>query len=168
MLFAFSRDGAVPGHQYWSSVNRRHVPVNAILASACVGILITLPALWKSPGGIPTAFYAVVSIGVVGLYLAFFIPIWLRWRAGNRFVAGEWNLGKTYRWMNLLALIEIVTMCIYFILPFEPAAVPGNENFSWLAVNYAPILVGFTLLFLWAWWHLSVKKWFKGPVKQLD
>jgi amino acid transporter len=168
MMFAFSRDGAIPGHKYWAKINKRHVPVNAILASAVIGILITLPALWKSPGGIPTAFYAVVSIGVVGLYMAFIIPIWLRWREGNRFDVGEWNLGKHYKWMNLLAMIEIVVICIYFILPFEPDAVPGNKDFSWLAVNYAPILVGFTLLFLWVWWHLSVKKWFKGPIKQLN
>ena len=168
MMFAFSRDGAVPGHRYWARINKYHVPVNAVLVSAAIGVLITLPALWKSPRGIPTAFYAVVSIGVIGLYLAFFIPIWLRWREGSKFKAGEWNLGKNYKWMNLVALFEIAVVCIYFILPFEPAAVPGNENFTWLAVNYAPILVGITLLFLWVWWHSSVKKWFKGPIRQLE
>ncbi|MEO6001377.1 MAG: amino acid permease [Chitinophagaceae bacterium] len=168
MMFAFSRDGAVPGHKLWAKVNRFHVPVKAVLASAIVGIIITLPALWKSPRGIPTAFYAIVSIGVVGLYLAFLIPIWLRWRAGNTFMTGEWNLGKHYKWMNLVAIFEIVVVCFYFILPFEPAAVPGNQNFSWLAVNYAPILVGIILLFLWVWWHVSVKKWFKGPIRQLN
>ncbi|WP_153798191.1 amino acid permease [Foetidibacter luteolus] len=168
MMFAFSRDGAIPGHKYWARINSKtHVPVHAVLGSALIGVLITLPALWKSPRGIPTAFYAVVSVGVIGLYLAFIIPIWLRWRAGSRFNAGEWNLGKHYKWMAPVAMLEIIVVCIYFILPFEPSAVPGSENFTWLAVNYAPILVGLTLLFLWIWWHLSVKKWFKGPIKQL-
>lgn len=167
MMFAFSRDKAVPGHQYWSKVSASKVPVNAVLISAAIGILITLPALWKSPRGIPTAFYAVVSVGVIGLYLAFVIPIWLRWRMGRAFSPGVWNIGNHYKWMNLIAVAEIVIICIYFILPFEPAAVPGNENFSWLAVNYAPILVGLTLLFLWIWWHLSVKKWFTGPVQTI-
>ncbi len=166
-MFAFSRDGAVPGHRFWAKVNRQHVPVNAVLASAAIGILITLPALWKSPRGIPTAFYAIVSIGVIGLYLAFFIPIWLRWREGKNFQPGEWNLGRHYKWMNLVALFETAVVCFYFILPFEPAGVPGNKDFSWLAVNYAPVLVGITLLFLWVWWHLSVKKWFKGPIRQV-
>jgi amino acid transporter len=73
MMFAFSRDGAVPGHRYWARVNKGHVPVYAVLASAGIGMLITVPALWKSPRGIPTAFYAIVSIGVIGLYLAFLI-----------------------------------------------------------------------------------------------
>ncbi|MGC4037563.1 MAG: amino acid permease [Chitinophagaceae bacterium] len=167
MLFAFSRDGAVPGHKHWSKVNKHQVPANAVLASAIIGIVITLPALWKSPRGIPTAFYAVVSVGVIGLYLAFLIPIWLRWKLGKSFVQGAWNMGNNYKWMNILAIAEIAIMCVYFILPFEPAAVPGNADFTWLAVNYAPILVGLTLLFLWIWWHLSVKKWFKGPVKTI-
>jgi amino acid transporter len=163
MMFAFSRDGAIPGYKYWNKVNKKKVPLNAVLASSMIGILITLPALWKSPRGIPTAFFAVVSIGVIGLYLAFLIPIWLRWRKGAEFQPGEWNLGNKYKWMSLIAIAEIIIISVYFILPFEPAAVPGNENFTWLAVNYAPILIGLTLLALWIWWQLSVRKWFKGP-----
>jgi len=163
MLFAFSRDGAVPGHKKWSMVNKNSVPVNAVLLCALIGVVITLPALWKSPRGIPTAFYAVVSVGIIGLYLAFLVPIWLRWRAGNNFIPGQWNLGNKYKWMNVIAMIEIIVVCIYFILPFEPAAVPGNKDFTWVAVNYAPLLIGFTLLVLWIWWHWSVKHWFTGP-----
>ena len=36
----------------------------------------------------PLAFYAVTSIAVIGLYLAFAIPIWLRWRHGDKFEVG--------------------------------------------------------------------------------
>ncbi|MBZ5856966.1 amino acid permease [Flavihumibacter profundi] len=167
MLFAFSRDGAVPGHKKWAKVNKDHVPVNAVLMSALIGVLITLPALWKSPRGIPSAFYAVVSIGVIGLYLAFLIPIWLRWREGNKFTPGEWNLGNKYKWMNLVAILEIVIVCFYFIMPFEPAAIPGNKEFTWIAVNYAPILMGINLIFLWLYWTLSAKKWFTGPKRTI-
>ena len=163
MMFAFSRDGAIPGFKYWSKVNTKQVPVNAVLICALIGVLITLPALWKSPRGVPTAFYAIVSVAVIGLYLSCLIPIWLRWRAGKDFTAGAWTLGKKYKWMNLIAVFEIVVISFYFIMPFEPAAVPGNKDFTWVAVNYAPILLGFTLFSLWVWWHLSVKYWFTGP-----
>jgi len=163
MMFAFSRDGVVPGHKHWCKVNSKKVPANAVLISAVIGVLITLPALWKSPRGIPSAFYAIVSISVIGVYLAFLIPIWLRWRAGNNFRPGKWTLGNKYKWMNIVAVIEIIVISIYFVLPFEPAAVPWNKDFTWVAVNYAPVLVGLTLFFLWIWWHLSVKKWFTGP-----
>ena len=168
MLFAFSRDGAVPGHRYWAKVSKNRVPVNAVLVSALLGVLITLPALWKSPRGIPTAFYAVVSVGVIGLYLAFLIPIWLRWRVGSNFSPGAWTLGNKYKWMNPVAIAEIAAVSLFFTLPVEPAAIPGNENFTWLAVNYAPILVGITLFALWIWWHLSVKKWFTGPRRTIE
>ncbi|MFM7195295.1 MAG: hypothetical protein ACKOYP_11025 [Bacteroidota bacterium] len=141
--------------------------MRAVLFSSVLGILMTLPALWKSPRGIPSAFYAVVSIGVIGLYLAFIIPIWLRWKAGDSFRPGIWNLGRHYRWMNLVAMAEIVVISVYFILPFEPAGIPGDQEFSWIAVNYAPILVGITCLLLWVWWRVSVRNWYHGPRKNI-
>jgi amino acid transporter len=62
MMYAFSRDGAVPGGNLWKKVNNHGVPINAVIASAVAGVVLTLPALWKSPTGAPTAFYAVVSV----------------------------------------------------------------------------------------------------------
>lgn len=168
MMFAFSRDGAVPGHRHLAKVNEHRVPINGVLASAIIGVIITLPALWKSPTGAPTAFYAVVSVAVIGLYLAFLIPIWLRWTHGENFQPGEWTLGKKYKWMNLLASAEIVIISVYFILPFTPTGTPGNKDFTWTAVNYAPILTGGTLLFLAIWWQVSVKNWFTGPKRTVD
>ncbi len=168
MMFAFSRDGAVPGHRRLAKVNQHRVPVNGVLASAIIGVVITLPALWKSPTGAPTAFYAVVSVAVIGLYLAFLIPIWLRWTHGDKFQPGEWTLGKKYKWMNLLASAEIVIISIYFILPFTPAGTPGNKDFTWTAVNYAPLLTGGTLVFLAVWWQVSVRHWFAGPKRTVD
>ena len=116
----------------------------------------------------PTAFYAVVSVAVIGLYLAFAVPIYLRWRAGDSFKQGSWNLGNKWRWMAPVALAEIAIISVYFVLPFTPAANPFNENFEWKFVNYAPILTGGTLLALWIGWHLSAKKWFTGPKTTID
>ena len=168
MMFAFSRDGAVPGGKIWKIVNKHRVPVNAVLVSSVIALVITLPALYKSPSGAPTAFYAVVSVAVIGLYLAFMIPIFLRLRAGSKFVPGEWTLGSKYKWMGVIAVAEIVIISIYFVLPFAPAGIPGNKDFTWTAVNYAPILTGISLLVLWIWWHMSVKNWFKGPIRTID
>jgi amino acid transporter len=176
MTFAFSRDGAIPGSRLWSKVNpRTRVPANAVMLVGVVSALITLPALVEvnigteeDPLIVPTAFYAVVSVAVIGLYLAFLIPIWLRWRMGDAFVPGSWNNGAKYRWMNLVAVAEIAIICIYFILPFVPAGNPFNDDFSWKFVNYAPILTLGSLLVLAIWWHLSAKKWFTGPRHTID
>ncbi|HUW88098.1 MAG TPA: amino acid permease [Candidatus Paceibacterota bacterium] len=168
MMYAFSRDGAVPGGRLWKKVNKHRVPLNAVLVSALIGVIITLPALYKSPTGAPTAFYAVVSVAVIGLYLAFLIPIYLRWKMGDKFVGGQWTLGNKYKWMNLVAVAEIAIISVYFILPFTPTGVPGNKDFTWTAVNYAPILTFGVLIILWIWWHMSVKNWFKGPIRTID
>ena len=175
MLFAFSRDGAVPGAATWARLNSRKVPANAVIVSSVIAALITLPALVEvnigteeAPIIVPTAFYAVVSIGVIGLYTAFAVPSFLRWRAGDSFKQGSWNLGSKWRWMAPIAVIEIAIISVYFILPFTPAANPLNENFEWKFVNYAPILMGGTLIALWIGWHLSAKKWFTGPKTTID
>ena len=77
------------------------MPANAVLLVAVVSALVTLPALisvkigtGKAPLIVQVAFYAVTSIAVIGLYLAFAIPIWLRWRHGENFEVGSWNNGS--------------------------------------------------------------------------
>lgn len=175
MLFAFSRDGAVPGASKWATLSKNKVPVNAVIISAIVAVLITLPALIEvnigtpeDPIIVPTAFYAVVSVAVIGLYVAFAIPIFLRWRMGDKFKQGAWNLGNKWKWMAPIAVAEIVIISIYFILPVTPAGTPGNPDFAWKFVNYAPILLGGTLLALWIGWHVSAKKWFTGPKNTIE
>lgn len=168
MTYAFSRDGAVPGWRLWSKVDRNGTPVNAIIGATVAGLILTLPALYKSPAGVPVAFYAVVSVAVIGLYLAFLIPIALRLRMGGRFVPGPWTLGRRYKVLGWIAVLEIAIISIYFILPIVPAGVPGNSEFSWSSVNYAPIAVGGVLALVALWWWLSARKWFTGPRRTID
>jgi amino acid transporter len=173
MTYAFSRDGAVPGASLWARVTSSGTPRNAVLACAAAAVVLTLPALYKSPSGVPTAFYAVVSIGVIGLYLAFAIPIWYRWKQGDNFRAGPWTLGARYKWMCLVAVAEIAITSIYFILPFAPQGIPGHQtdgkdDFAWTAVNYTPLVFFGSMFLLWVGWHLSAKKWFTGPKMTID
>jgi amino acid transporter len=168
MLFAFSRDGAVPGARLWARVNANGTPRNAVLIGAIAGVVLTLPALYRAPNGAPVAFYAVVSIGVIGLYGAFAIPIYFRWRAGDSFTPGPWTLGGRYKWMNIVAVAEIVVTSVYFLLPFTPTGWPGNKDFTWTAVNYTPIVVLGALLALWIGWHTSAKHWFTGPKRTVE
>ncbi len=168
MTFAFSRDGAIPGSAWLAKVNpATKIPANAVMFVTAVGVIITLPAL-KSIDGVPVAFLAVVSVAVIGLYLAFLIPIFLRWRMGDAFEPGSWTLGSKYKWMNLVAVIEIAIISVYFVLPFTPAGVPFNDDFSWASFNYSPILTFGVLIVLAVWWNLSAKKWFTGPKHTID
>ncbi|RKN49285.1 amino acid permease [Micromonospora endolithica] len=168
MAYAFSRDRAVPGWRLWSRVDRNGTPVNAIIGATVAGLVLTLPALFPNSAGIPVAFYAVVSVAVIGLYLSFVIPIALRLRMGDRFEPGPWTLGRKYKVLGWIAVVEIAVISVYFVLPIVPAGVPGNPDFTWSAVNYAPLAVGGVLLGVGSWWWLSARKWFAGPVRTVD
>jgi amino acid transporter len=175
MTFAFSRDRAIPGSRIWSALTAKRVPANAVLGVAVAAAIVTLPALLEvnvgtaeAPLLVPVAFYAVTSIAVIGLYLSFAIPIYLRWRHGERFEVGAWNNGAKYKWMNPIAVAEIVIVSIYLMMPFVPGAVPFSEHFEWKFVNYAPIVTLGALALLTVWWYSSAREWFKGPIRNID
>ncbi|MDQ1665913.1 MAG: hypothetical protein QOH75_1944 [Actinomycetota bacterium] len=175
MTFAFSRDGAMPGSRHWQKLTSKRVPANAVMLVAVCCAIVTAPALIEvnigtpdDPLILPVAFYAVTSIAVIGLYLAFAIPIYLRWRQGDDFEAGSWNNGSKYKWMNPIAVAEIVIVSLYLMLPVVPAGKPFSDAFDWKFVNYAPIVTLGALLVLAIWWEASAKKWFKGPKHSID
>ena len=139
--------------------------------TAVISAIITLPALVQvdiNVAPVPIAFFAVVSIGVVGLYLAFAVPIYYRWKAGDSFPLGSWNLRGHHKWMAPLALAEIVITSIIAMFPTSNSGAPWDPTFEWKFVNYTPLLVGGVLILLWIYWHVSVKNWFTGPIKQVD
>jgi amino acid transporter len=167
MCYAFSRDGAIPGSRIWARVNANRVPVAAVLLMAALGAIITIPAYFPASNGVPVAFYAVVSIAVIGLYIAYVIPIYLRWRQGDTFQAGPWTLGQKYRWMNPIAVIWVGIVTIVFILPTNPGGVPWDDKFDWKLVNYAPLVTGGVILAVGIWWLVSARKTFTGPKNTL-
>jgi amino acid transporter len=164
MLYAFSRDRATPGHQLWRRLNRERVPYMAVFAIAILAFLCAFPAYFGTNGFV--AYAAVTSIATIALYIAYAIPIYLRLRLGDAWEPGEWTLGKWYRPIGIIACLWVAFISILFIMPVSPAGIPGNENFTWLSVNYAPIAVIGTMLLVGGWWLLSANKWFKGPVVQ--
>jgi len=167
-FYAFSRDRAVPGWRFWSAVDRRHVPARAVLGMAFFSLLVTVPALWGTEAGIPWAFFAVVSITVIGLYIAYVTPVYLRLRAGDGFRPGAWNLGPKYRWMCAVAVGWTAIAMVIFSLPFVPAGVPWRDEFDWTAVNYAPVMVGVVILAVGLWWMVSAKRHYTGPVRTIE
>ena len=156
MIYAFSRDGAVPGSQFWHKINpRTRTPTNSIWFAAVGAFILGLPYLYS-----PVAYYAVTSIAVIGLYIAYGIPILLRLLAGDKFQRGPWHLGRWSYIVGWIAVIWIAFIAILFVLP---QAAPGNTAATF---NYAPVAVGVVLLYSGGYWFLSAKNWFKGPKVQ--
>ncbi|MEU0989849.1 amino acid permease [Streptomyces sp. NPDC005953] len=152
-IFAFARDGAMPGSRLWHSVSpRTRTPVKAVwLAAGCSFLLIT-PAWWSH-----TVFAAIVSVNVVGLYLAYGVPIYLRLRLGTEFEPGPWHLGRWGRPVARTAVAWIVFSSVLFMLPHVSPITPTT-------FNYAPIALGVVLLVATAWWFAAARRRFQGPV----
>jgi len=159
MAYAFSRDGAVPGHKIWHKLHHKtRTPVNAVWMSVVVAFILGLPSLYQV-NGTSVAFFAIVSIGTVGLYVSYGIPIFLRLRS-KTFQQGPWNLGK---WSGLVNTIAVVWVVIVMLLFFAPAFYPWNTavDINWSGPVFIAVM---GIIFLW--YGVSARKWFTGPKMQ--
>jgi amino acid transporter len=153
MIFAFSRDGAVPFHKFWHHVNpRRRVPVRSAWFGAVGAFLVSFYYIWS-----PVAYFAVVSVAVIGLYIAYLTPVFLRRINPKAFVPGPWKLPRRFSfWAGWIAVIWVCIIVVAFCLPtYTPITI---TNF-----NFTPVMVLVVIGFAGIWWAISARKWFKGP-----
>jgi amino acid transporter len=162
MMFAFSRDRAVPGHQIWRRVAKNRVPVWSVFGIGFFAGVLMIPAIWNYFVG-----YAVgTAIAVIGLYIAFILPVWLRWRKGDSWDEPRaWSLGKHYKWLDPISIAWVGLITILFIFPLYKAGLPWEDDFSWELTNYTVLWFAGIGLVFGGWWFLSAKNWFKGPVR---
>jgi amino acid transporter len=87
VVFAFSRDGALPGSRYWSRINpHTQTPVFAVFFVVLGAALLGLLTLQIEAG------LALFSCAVIALYISYAIPIALR-LVSTDFEKGPWHLG---------------------------------------------------------------------------
>jgi amino acid transporter len=151
MAYAFSRDGALPGSRIWRQVNpRTGTPTNSIWLCVTCSTLLVLPSLWNT-----TAYLAATSIAVIGLYIAYVTPVFLRRRSPD-FQPGPWNLGKWSALVGWAAIVWVGIICVLFVLPTASPITVSTFNYTIVAV--AVVLGG-----AWVWWMVSARHWFTGP-----
>jgi amino acid transporter len=155
MIYAFSRDGAIPASSFWHRINKRtRTPTNSIWLAAIGAFILGLPYLYSY-----TAYAAITSIAVIGLYVAYIAPVFLRLRAGPKFQEGPWTLG---RWSRPIGIVATIWVAFIFVLFMLPQAWPITvTNF-----NYAPLVFLVVLGGAAIWYFASAKNWFKGPKVQ--
>jgi amino acid transporter len=160
MIFAFSRDGAVPFSNYWHHVSKRsRVPVRTAWFGAVGAFILAVPYLWNV-----VAYGAVTSIAVIGLYIAYLIPVFLRRINGKSFVPGPWVLSKTWGpLIGWVAIVWVVFICIILCLPQFTWKGAASFN-AWF--NYTPVVLAVVIGFAGVWYAVSARKWFKGPKVQ--
>ncbi|KAJ5817632.1 amino acid permease [Penicillium robsamsonii] len=130
-LWAFARDKATPCHDYLSKVSdKAAVPVRCIVVTTTLQMLLGLLYL-----GNTTAFNAVLSMAIIGMYLSYLLPIiymlvYGRCKSRPR-TYGFFKLGKTLGVMlNVISIIWIIVVVIFSTFPsFMPVSV-GTANYS--------------------------------------
>ena len=154
MSYAFSRDGALPGSRLWAKVNpRTGTPTNSIWLCVTCSLVLAAPAL-KSL----VAYFAVTSIAVIGLYIAYVVPVFLR-RRNPAFRTGDWHLG---RWSAAIGWIAVGWVIFIVILFMLPAYAPGTGD----TFNYAPVAVLAVLLLATGSWFLRGRHHFMRDVPE--
>ncbi|PRH78146.1 amino acid permease [Streptomyces solincola] len=144
MVFAFSRDNALPGSKTWRKVSSRtQTPVNAVWLSVAVPALLALPSLWSA-----TAYGAVTAINVIGITPAYAIPIYLRLRAGDRFQRGPWHLGRWSKPIGWTAVVWVALVTVLFCLPQKSPVTVDT-------MNYAVIALAAVLVLASVWWYAA-------------
>ena len=152
MIYAFARDGAIPGSRFWHRINKRtRTPTHSIWFAAVGAFILGVPYLWNA-----TAYAAVTSIAVIGLYVAYIAPVFLRLRAGSKFQEGPWTLGRWSRPIGIIGTIWVIVICILFLLPqVQPI---NASTFNYTQLVFIVVLGGAAI-----WYFVSAKHWFHGP-----
>jgi len=179
MIYAFSRDGALPGSKYWHRINRRtRTPTNSIWLGVVLSALTGATSLYVAghgAGRYSTAFFAMTGICVIGLYIAYAIPIYLR-LTNPDFEPGPWNLKGHHKIVGWTSLVWIGFVTILFFAPLFWPFWPiwgdknliaddgaGNVFFKQNNFNFTGPLILLAFVGMWLYWILSARKWFTGP-----
>ena len=141
-----------------------------MLAVCAFALIITLPALWAtSRAGIPVAFFAVVSIAVIGLYIAYVIPVYLRLRAGDAFEPGSVDPRREVP-LDVHDRGVWVALCvIIFCLPVHTGrrAVERRVRLERASTTRRSRSGGLFLI-VGLWWLLGAKNHYRGPVRTIQ
>ncbi|KAJ6541982.1 APC amino acid permease [Mycena vulgaris] len=156
MMFAFARDGGIPGHKFFNYVNTKwKSPIRTVWLACFLSFCLGLPSL-----GSTVAFSAATSIATIGLYISYGIPIALRVIYRDQFVRGPFHLGAFSYPIAITSVLWIMFISIAFILP---SVNPVNSQ----TLNYSIVAVGIVIFYSVGFWLISARKWFAGPVKQI-
>lgn len=134
-------------------------PVNAVWMNCAIGCCLLLLIF----GGEVTI-GAIFSIGACAAFVAFTTPIFIRvFFVGNRFRAGPWNLGRFSIPIGAVASAFVALMVPILCLPSVTGSDLTPDGMNWTAVVY-----GGPMFAIIIWWFVSARKWFNGPVVNLE
>lgn len=157
-LMAFARDSATPFSGFLSKVDQREaIPTRAIW---------TIVALQMSLGFIylasSTAFNAVLSMAIIGMYLSYLFPVVAMLLGGRSGLKasdyGPFRLGKGLGiFLNVVSVCWMTVCVLFSAFPTVMPVTPTNMNYS------SVVIMGW-LLFGLAYYVISGRHKFQMPV----
>ena len=164
--WAFARDNGLPASEFFAEVSPTlKVPVRMVLVVSFLQMLLGLIYLGSS-----TAFNAVLSMAILGMYASYIAPIVFMLIYGRRSSAaivrglgsGSFNLGP--RWgpvVNIVAILWLIIAMVFSTFPTVEPVTPENMNYC-VVVTMGWMFIGGLYYYL-----LGGKKQFAGPVVEL-
>lgn len=141
MMFAFARDGGLPGSQWVRQVSpRSRTPWVSIWAVAIVALLFMALVPYTT----------IAAVGTVFLYISYVLPAAAGFLAHGRSWTkmGPWSLGSWYR---PLAIVSVLGCLGLIVLGMQPP----NQQAVWIVGGGAGVLA--------AVWFGFERRRFKGP-----
>jgi choline transport protein len=158
--WAFARDSALPFSKYFAHIDEtKAVPRRMIVLVSVLQMLLGLLYL-----GSYTAFNAVLSMAILGVYASYLIPIvyMLAYgRRGNGIEFGWFKLGKTVGpLLNVIAILWLLLAMIF-------STFPSYEPVTSMNMNYSIVVMGGWLILGAIYFAIWGRKNYCGPVLEV-
>ncbi|KAK2009726.1 amino acid permease [Colletotrichum eremochloae] len=130
-VWAFARDRATPYDHYLSRVNKRQrIPVHAVVLVTVLQMLLGFIYL-----GNTTAFNAILSMAIIGMYASYILPIAYMLACGRKNLSpsdyGPFKLGPVMGpVLNIISLIWMTIVIVFSTFPSVMPVTPQNMNYS--------------------------------------
>ncbi|KAG7891769.1 hypothetical protein KL936_001712 [Ogataea polymorpha] len=158
-FWSFSRDRGVPFASFWYNVDKTTgVPLRCLWMITLINSLLTLINLGSS-----IAMNAIFSVCAIATDWSYVLVIFFFMVNSEKMGVspGPFNLGKFAKPIMFYACVWTVFVSVVFVFPnYMPVT---KEN-----MNYTVLMMGAVLLFSLVWYALDAKRWYKGPVANVD
>jgi len=158
--FAFSRDSALPFSGWLYRMNGyTGTPVNTVVFDGVSALLLGLLVFAGNQ-----AINAIFGISIVGLYIAYAIPIAARFLGTNNFEPGPFSLGIFSLPVATAAVLFMIFMSVVFFFPTSPTTTVQD-------MNYTVVVLGGVMILSVVWFYVPKYggvHWFTGPISNID
>ncbi|KAK0298718.1 hypothetical protein LTR54_013801 [Friedmanniomyces endolithicus] len=159
--FAFARDGGMPFSKWIGHINLRyHLPVNAVLLTAIITLVLCLINLGSSD-----AFNAILSLAAVAQMATYSISIscvlYRRLTAPHLLPKAQWGLGQ---WGVPVNAAGAAYAWFAFFWAFWPSATPVSAT----SMNYAVVMFGGVMILAMLYFVVKARKSYAGPVTRTE